>query len=247
MAHGDHSGVRLTKKQKPIRDESVRIAVIDSGWDYHSTAGVRVLPGQNFSGAEDSSAQDSHGHGTECVLLIAAMAPSATFVPIKVFAESLTTSVTALLKALEWAVAQDVDVINLSLGSDEPSAIDPLQELCSRAERKGALVIAASDPAGRWRFPASFDSVISVENGDFAEPYEFSYAVDNAPECRIGPRLVRTRSIGGVERIRNGSSYAAAQLSGIAAIFRQSHPNAGADQFRRFLASNQSTIQRGVP
>jgi hypothetical protein len=53
--------------------------------------------------------------------------------------------------------------------------------------------------------------------------------------------------MGGVERIRSGSSYAAAQLSGIAAIFRQSHSNAGTDQFRRFLASSQSVNQRGVP
>jgi subtilisin len=247
MARGARSFIQLANKGKPVCKESVRIAVIDSGWDYRSTAGVRVLPGQNLSGAGDSSAQDSHGHGTECVLLIAALAPSATFVPIKVFAESLTTSVTALLKGLEWAVEQDVDVINLSLGSDEPSAIGPLQELCNRAERKGSLVVAASDPAGRWRFPASFDSVLSVENGDFTHPYEFSYSANNGSECRVGPRLVRTRSIGGVERIRSGSSYAAAQLSGIAAIFRQSQPNAGADQFRRFLASNQSTIQRGVP
>jgi subtilisin len=247
MARGTHRRVRLKNKRNPVGEESVRVAVIDSGWDYHNTANVRVLPGRNFSGTQDSSAQDSHGHGTECVLLIAAKAPSATFVPIKVFAGSLTTSVTALLKGLEWAVAQEVDVINLSLGVDEPSAIGPLQELCSRAERKGSLVIAASDPAGRWRFPACLDTVVSVENGDFAEPYEFSYSVDNAPECRVGPRLVRTRSLGGVERIRSGSSYAAAQLSGIAAIFRQSHSNAGTDQFRRFLASNQSPNQRAVP
>jgi subtilisin family serine protease len=247
MARETHSCLWLKNKGKPVRKENVRIAVVDSGWDYQCSAGVHVLPGKNFSEAEDLSAQDSHGHGTECVLLIAAMVPSATFVPIKVFADSLTTSVTALLKGLEWAVAQNVDVINLSLGSDEPSAIGPLQDLCNRAERRGSLVVAASDPAGRWRFPASFDSVLSVENGDFAQPYEFSYSADNAPECRVGPRLVRTRSIGGVERIRSGSSYAAAQLSGIAAIFRQSHPNAGADQFRRFLVRNQSTLQRGVP
>lgn len=113
----------------------------------------------------DNSVRDRVGHGTALAAIIAGartvaplatiagMAPRARIGVYKVFGSpnvNDATSEAALLRAMDDAVADGMDVINLSLGSDLATRFedDPLVAAVERASREGVLVIAAAGNNG---------------------------------------------------------------------------------------------------
>ncbi len=105
-----------------------RVAVVDSGvWYYHPDlagnidfdAGATFVPGT-------TDFLDDNGHGTHVAGIIAAMdnsmgvigvAPDTTIIPVKVMNSFGSGSASWILNGILWAAEQDVDVINLSIGS----------------------------------------------------------------------------------------------------------------------------------
>ncbi len=74
------------------------------------------------------------------------------------------------IDAIEWAVDNDMDVINMSLGSQYGRADDPSAEAASNAVKAGVIVVAASGNSGSVPYvtgsPASGDGVLSVAATD---------------------------------------------------------------------------------
>ena len=92
------------------------------------------------------------------------VAPSADLYAVRVFGCAGSTDV--VVEAIDWAVANDMDVISMSLGSDFGAA-DTADALAAQAATAaGVLVVAASGNAGPAPYitssPASGDGVISV-------------------------------------------------------------------------------------
>jgi subtilisin family serine protease len=131
----------------------------------------------------DVSARDHVGHGTALAMIAAGIrttgplatiqgaAPKAYIGSYKVFGspgvnESATNA--AILKAIDDAVADGMDIINLSLGNDVPSRLedDELVEAVERAAKAGVLVITAAGnngpDFGTVGSPASAPSAIAV-------------------------------------------------------------------------------------
>jgi subtilisin family serine protease len=216
----------------------VRVAVVDSGWDHGlDRIASCVKAGLSFldSGAPTSDDQDTNGHGTQITWLAARVAPQASYTPIRVFGRSLSTAVSTLLRALAWAVEQRFDVISLSLGTGEPTALTPLYQICERAREANLLVVASMDGSGRGAFPASFDNVVSAASGHFEGPFQFSYCPGELTEFHIGPAIVPVVSLGGRLSIVRGSSFATPQLAGLAALLRQDAPKLNSAAFRAIL------------
>ena len=67
-----------------------------------------------------------------------------------------------LAEGIRWAVDNGADIINLSLGLDQPST--PVQEACEYAWNEGVLVVAATGNDGlrSVQYPAAYDNVIAV-------------------------------------------------------------------------------------
>jgi subtilisin family serine protease len=70
------------------------------------------------------------------------------------------------IDAIEWAVDQDMDVINLSFGADIAGGNDPTAVAASNAVKAGVVVVAAAGNAGPGAYvassPANGDGVIAV-------------------------------------------------------------------------------------
>lgn len=208
----------------PGRDGTgVRIAVIDSGVhpEHDHIEAVRIAPGvridregQCHEGPDETL--DRLGHGTAVTAAILEKAPGATCIPVRVFVESLATNARALLAAIRWATAQDVDVINLSLGTTNTAHTPVFAEAIAEAAAKGIAVIAAHDVDGTACLPGSLPCVLGVTL-DWDCPRERYYVPASIPGALCASGF--PRAIPGVAPRRNlyGISFAVAQVTGFAA------------------------------
>jgi len=130
-----------------------------------------------------------------------------------------------LARALGAAIADDADIINLSLGGPP----DPLlSQLASYAIKRGAIVVGAVPPGGRLNgFPVGVPGVLAVASqGDEVQ----SPRVLSAPG-----RDVLTLMPGGRYDYASGSSLATAHVSGAVALLRALDPHLRAEQAQALL------------
>lgn len=151
------------------RGQGARVLVLDSGVDAQNPefAG-RVEAVKDFAGGFGSKGPDAHG--THIAGTIAAaddgrgvvgVAPRATILSARVCTKS-GCSPDAILKALRWAVAEKVDVLNISLDRENcPSA---MKAAIQAAEDAGVVVVAAAGNLDQSKLPcpANLPTVISV-------------------------------------------------------------------------------------
>jgi hypothetical protein len=164
----------------------VRVAVIDSGVDGgHPELADRIVGQRSFVGG--SALQDQQGHGTFVAGLIAAaadnaqgiagMAPSADLLVAKVVDADGTIDIASEARAIQWAVNQGAQVINMSLGGvrdprdPDNDTFSPLEAAAiGYAKRRGVVVVAAvgngdASPRQPWpyaTYPAALPHVLGV-------------------------------------------------------------------------------------
>lgn len=150
---------------------SAPIAIIDSG--VSAWPGLETLVVGGFNALDpDAPPIDDGGHGTQMALIASgAVSPSGSGTPqdagvavlgIRTFDENGVTSNFAVMRSLLHAVNEGARVVNMSWGSPAQSAF--LEQAVSRAQRDGALLVAAvgNEPSGTPMFPAAFEQVIGV-------------------------------------------------------------------------------------
>lgn len=96
------------------------------------------------------------------------VAPKADIYAVRVFGCEGSTDVT--VDAIEWAVENEMDVINMSLGSSFGSEDDPSAEASTNAAKAGVIVVASAGNSGPNQYitgsPASGEGAISVAAND---------------------------------------------------------------------------------
>ena len=144
-------------------NSSTVVAVLDSGVrsDHPDLAG-KVLDGYDFFD-DDSDPTDTVGHGTAIAAIIAARGDDATgiaggamdvsILPLRV-GSSDGAPVSAISRAMYYAMDHDASVINLSLGTGTPSAT--LEGAINDAYDRNVVVVASAGkkPDSAW-FPGN--------------------------------------------------------------------------------------------
>ena len=103
------------------------------------------------------------GHGTFITGLILALAPDCQIMPIRAFPPSGMSDAFTVASAVKYAADHGANVINLSLGSSEPS--DLLESAILDARQRGIAVAAAvgnDDSAADPQFPSTLPEVIAT-------------------------------------------------------------------------------------
>jgi len=190
-------------------------------------------------------------HGTALAGLIADVAPAARLLSIEAFADDPSDPDTGvsttlnLARALDAAIDRKVDVINLSVAGPR----DPLiGRLIRQALSKGIVVVAAAGndgPDAPARFPAAYDGVVAVTATDSRDrPYA---AGAQGPHVAVAAPGVDVRATvaEGVVGYVTGTSVAAAQVSGVAALLRERAPRLGSREARRLLKETASPLAEG--
>jgi subtilisin family serine protease len=187
----------------------VRIAVLDSGvCRTHPhvgriVEGVTIGPDATMPGYEDTL-----GHGTAVASVIHYLNPEADLVAVKIFDGKLATSLPIVIRALDWCLEHDVQVINLSLGTLNPEYRGAFEDAIARSQIAGAILVSALEVNGEAALPGSLPGVIGVIEGDDHELcHRYGKTVYSA--------LPFPRDIPGVPRERNlkGVSFAVARVS----------------------------------
>lgn len=143
--------------------KQVKIAVLDTGVDMnHKDLMPYLEKGYNVF-TEEHQAIDDHGHGTHVTGIITKDAPeSIRIIPIKMLNRLGYGDVYSFIEAIYYAIEQDVDVINISLGVQ--SDIQAMEEAVDAANEKGIVIVAATGNRGREGvyYPAKYEEVIAV-------------------------------------------------------------------------------------
>ncbi|WP_245871757.1 S8 family serine peptidase [Candidatus Nitrosotenuis aquarius] len=132
--------------------KDIKIAVIDTGVDSgHPDLSDKIIGGYDFI-ENDITAQDTNGHGTEVAGIIAAngkmrgVAPEAKILAYRVSDTGNSVSSDLIVKAIQKAIEDDVDIINLSLGVNRTN--DKIEDAINDAVEKGIVVVAAAGNSG---------------------------------------------------------------------------------------------------
>lgn len=216
--------------------KDVHIAILDTGIDVnHKCLNDRIVETKNFiDGSEDVT--DRNGHGTHVAGIIAAnrskegmtgIAPEVSLHIYKVLADNGDGSHDAIIKALEQAINQKVDIINMSLGGTE--ANEKMHELINKAIDNGICVVCASGneamgdngSVDEISYPGFWREVVEVgsveQDGIISKFSNSNYNIDlvayggKITSCYPGNKYATT----------SGTSQATPQISGALALLKQ--------------------------
>jgi subtilisin family serine protease len=194
----------------------VRIAVVDTGVNARHPHIASIAGGYSIEG-DPTDFTDYLGHGTAVTAAMQEHAPAAEYFAVKLFQDSLRTTIDSLCQAIEWALAQRVDVINLSLGTRNAAHAGRLSALVSQATNNGILIVAARSAEDQLCYPGSLPGVISV-GLDWNLPRE-SYRYEETDGDAVFYASGYPRSLPGLtpQRNLNGISFAVANMTGFVA------------------------------
>jgi subtilisin family serine protease len=187
----------------------VRIGVLDSGVSGTHPHVGKIVDGITIN-ADGVAAgyEDNLGHGTAVAAIIHHLNPDADLVAVKIFDGKLATSLRAVIRAIDWCLDHDIQVINLSLGTLNPEYRSAFEDAVERTHAAGAVIVSALEMSGAPALPGSLAGVIGVVEGEqYKVCQRYGKPVYTAPPY--------PRDIPGVPRERNlkGVSFAVARVS----------------------------------
>jgi subtilisin family serine protease len=252
-SEGDAAQYELAKLHLPqahalAKGDNVLVAVIDSGVDANHPELFGAIAETYDTLA---SPYAPHKHGTAIAGLIAAhgklmgAAPHARILAIRAFDPSdkgADGTTFDILKGLDWAAAHDARVINMSFAGPA----DPvLHRSLEAAHKKGIVLVAAAGNAGARStplYPAADPNAIAVTATDaddklFAQSNRGDHIAIAAP----GAQILLAIPDGGYE-VGSGTSYSAAEVSGIVALMLERKSDLTPDQVRGILMATAKDL-----
>lgn len=221
----------------------VTVAVIDSGVDANPQFGDRVRVGPDLAGETFGIPPDADcvGHGTSVASIIAAaplagisfagVAPKATILSVKITSDEQDVPDQVTSAAIRDAVRLGANVINLSLATRQNTPA--LRSAVGFALAHNVVVVAAAgnDNTGGAEgpfYPAAYPGVLSVgavgQDGSLAD-----FSDTRTPVTVTAPGVNVTSAYPGTfpdafAQGDNGTSFATAFVSGLAALVRGRYP-----------------------
>lgn len=223
----------------------VTIAIIDSGVEPdHPAVGGRLVRSLRVETdadgprvIDDPDATDLVGHGTACAGIIHGIAPAADLISIRVLGSDNRGGGAAFAAALEWAIEQEIDVVNLSLSSRSEAMAARFHDLADRAYFANTLLVAAANNVPGPSFPSLFAAVVSVAAHDVRDPDVWFYNPEPPVEFGAHGLDVDVAWRGGTRIRATGNSFAAPHLAGRAAVIRSRHSGVSPFEIKTILAA----------
>jgi thermitase len=206
----------------------------------------------------DGDPSDGLGHGTAVASVIGArgdngfgisgVAWSVRLMPVKVVHDRGWATTATMVAGLRYALANGARIVNMSLNG--PDASQALDDAIRQAERQGVLVVtsAGNDAADRDRvpsYPASVNSraVITVASTNRAGALAptSAYGRDSVDIAAPGEKVLAS-DLSDRFGARSGTSFAAAYVTGAAALVAAARPGASG---RRLRAALLDSARRG--
>ncbi|MDQ0428896.1 subtilisin family serine protease [Planomicrobium stackebrandtii] len=230
----------------------VVVAVIDDGMDllHAELANQFIAP---YDALNKQAGTISPGfHGTHVAGLIAGsadngiwgagVAPHTKIMPIDVFDDGGFAYTSDLIHGIEHAIASNVDIINMSLGSYYYSKA--LDQAIQQAHKEGIVIVAAAgnDGTRSAHYPSSLANVISVgavTNNDTSSLFSNKGpSIDvTAPGTEVYSSLPNN-----LFGPLSGTSMAAPIVSGVAALIKADQPSLSNKEIEKLIFSSSDDL-----
>ena len=234
--------------------EGVLVAVIDTGIAIAHTEFYRRMSASSYNAYSDqiglSYVQDDTGHGTHVSGIIAAsntrgtavcgIAPDVQLLVIKANDPGKTSfSEAIVLRGINYAVQNGADIINMSLGRAYTAGPDALEQrtIAGAVESGVTIVCAAGNSKLKHAgYPAAYPEAIAVsalkQGGVFDDSYSnYGSEIDiSAPGTAVYSTIP-----GGKYEFLTGTSMAAPNVTGVAALVKSINPDYTQQQVRDTL------------
>lgn len=262
------SSINLFKSwEKFKKNKDIVVAVVDTGIQYDHPFLKENIVGPKGKGSASKTSfgvdysnkkkfstapNDEHGHGTHVAGIIKSIFPDVKILALKYYnpKASGAENLKATIKALRYAVDQNVDIINYSGGGPEASQEE--KKILLEAEKKGILIIAAAgneksniDQKSNFYFPASYglSNIITVGAHDeynkvIASSNYGTKSVDiAAPGYRIRSAFPKNAA-----SFMTGTSQATAFVTGVAALVKSNFPKLNYQQIKNIILSSSKKV-----
>jgi subtilisin family serine protease len=222
----------------------VVVAVIDTGIDPdNSFFEGRIHSGsRNLADSDPSDYSDEDGHGTHVAGIVADSTPAnVEIMALRVFNSIGKATLLSLNTALQYAIEQEVDVINVSLGvtSKTSGQNHYLDTAISAAYNAGIPICtsAGNDSIDMSNtYPACNLQTITVSSissdGSFSE--SFSNYGKGVDFCAPGDQIVSAQNGGGLVA-KSGTSMSSPHLAAACAWFKLVYPNVSVSRLYELL------------
>ena len=229
---GDDVNINLVSAWALSDGANVTVAVADTGIDINhpDLAGHILSGGRDFVNGDNTVFdQGDSAHGTQVAGLIARTAPGAAILPLKVIDSNGFGYTSDVMEAIEYAESQGADIMNLSFGTEEYN-----YALKYVMDKSSMLFVCAggNDSDSGKAYPAAFSmtNMVSVgavnRDGTIAGFTNTGAALDcYAP----GVDLYTIAPNNGYDMV-SGTSFAAALVTGAAALVKSAVPVARPSQ-----------------
>lgn len=228
----DMSVIRAPKVWPTNTGAGVRVAIIDSGIDYHHPdLAPNYAGGYNYI-AKNNDPLDDNGHGTHVAGTIAAAAngsgiegaaPAVKLYALKVLNRNGDGTYSNVISALQWCAMNNMQIASMSLGASANSYA--LRQACTAAYKAGVLLVAAAGNSGSVggvdttvEYPAAFSEVIAVGAVD-SKLVRPSWSSTGAKVELAAPGVeITSDKLGGGYVKMSGTSMACPHVTGVAAL-----------------------------
>jgi len=223
---------------KETKGSGITVAVLDTGCQTdHPDLKERIIGGYNFTtddGGNPLMFEDYNGHGTHVSGTIAAslnndgvagVAPEANLLILKVLGKNGSGKYDWIIKAIQYAIEQKVDIISMSLGG--PSDVKELHDVIIEAVNRNILVVCAAGNEGDGKestdelgYPGCYNEVISVGAVNLdQESSEFTNSNNQVDLVAPGEKVISTY-LNGTYASLSGTSMATPHVSGALALLK---------------------------
>jgi subtilisin family serine protease len=217
--------------------DGVKVAILDSGIDYtHPDLAANYAGGKDFVNSDDDP-RDDNGHGTHVGGILAArdngsgvvgVAPLASIYALKILGADGTGSDSDIVAAMQWAMANGIQVANHSYTTDPYDLYNPptwLKETFDNAASAGMVNVAAAGNNGNFRgtgdnvaYPARLDTVIAVAATDANDKRVYFSSTGPAVELAAPGNNIYSTLPNGAYGTKSGTSMACPHVAGTAAL-----------------------------
>jgi serine protease len=188
----------------------IKVGIIDTGIDAAHPALQSAYRGGYDFVHNDAVPDDEGGHGTFVAGVVLQVAPEVEIYALKIFGKENSFETADLVRAIDWAIAHRLDVLNLSFSTTVQ--LDTVRRALDRAEAAGIVVVAAAgNDAGKVDYPAIFDTTIAV--GAIDKNLTVAYFSNHGPELDLAAPGVDIYSLA-----PHGSGLAATIVTGSVTI-----------------------------